>query len=60
MLDATRARGEIASFNEASTAGAIARVKQGFQMVSIVSDVRVLENEITDLHRDIQDVLRAK
>ena len=60
ILDATRACGKIASFHEASTAGAIARVKQGFQMVSIVSDVRVLENGLTDLHRDIQEGLRAE
>jgi len=60
ILDATLARGKIAAFHEASPAAAVARVEQGFNMVSVVSDVRVLENGLTQLTRAFQEGLRSE
>jgi 4-hydroxy-2-oxoheptanedioate aldolase len=60
ILDATLERGKIAAYHEATAADAAARIKQGFHMVSIASDVRVLESGWTEMRQEFQESLRAK
>ena len=60
ILDATLSRGKIAAFPETDVAGAVGRINQGFHMVTIASDVRVLESGWMEMHGAFQRGLRGK